>query len=184
MEILRRHGSGPTIFCGDFNARHKLWDKRQNNRGSALLRWCQSLRYIIKSPQEPTFHAPSRSSCIDFFISKRVQCSNARVLNGPWDGCSDHLPVLCFSNLTTPKMQKRSTVPLHQRSSQSYIDKARTHYSKYLPGLIDKLEAVTTKKEIDIIYNEICATLKEQWQKHAIREEGGLPAIGTWSLTS
>lgn len=84
---------GPSIICGDFNAKHTAWNNPSSNlKGTDLFKLCNYKHFSIHAPDCPTL-IPARGepSTVNFVLSKLTPgISNPKVLN---ELSSDHLPI-------------------------------------------------------------------------------------------
>ena len=115
---------GKSVVMGDLNARHKSWDTTTNSHGRWLVEWATSNQWHIDAPGGPTFIAHQGTSTVDLFLTKGVHTSGASILNGIWDGSSDHRAVG-----TKIIAQPRYTldvprIPQNQRRNPTYLKKA------------------------------------------------------------
>lgn len=73
LQILKRHAGRNFYLCGDFNAKHRLWNcNRANRAGLILHEFSLSQRVLIIHPDEPTYFSPAANrlpSTIDLAIT-------------------------------------------------------------------------------------------------------------------
>ena len=154
---------GKSILMGDLNARHTRWDKHTNPHGRWLLEWAQSHRWTIDAPSCPTFASHQGSSTVDLFLSKGVTTSGAEVLNGIWDGSSDHRAVRTRIvarpqyNLDVPR------IPQSQRRNPVFVKKAKTLYQSELPRLVKLAQSSSTAQEVEDLYSQLKEVILEPW---------------------
>jgi hypothetical protein len=85
------------ILAGDFNAKHVMWNARQNNAaGQTLLKHYYRSDYVISAPSNPTYFPdrnPADADILDFAIFSNVLSSHSIRTQGSLSS-SDHNPVL------------------------------------------------------------------------------------------
>lgn len=112
---LHRLTSNNTIFCGDYNARHGLWDTRSthpNRSGRILANLLEKENNIMLAtpPNLGTRQCPStlKFTTIDLAIMSPHLAATAELKRGPFIG-SDHLPI--HIQLVTKPMQSSNRPP-------------------------------------------------------------------------
>lgn len=84
-----------SIFCGDFNAHHLLWDDTKCNVGYKIKDSLENSDHTILNDQSFTFHSSAHKtfSAIDLSISHTSLClsTNWEIGNDNWG--SDHFPI-------------------------------------------------------------------------------------------
>ena len=73
LSCLKSLCRGPTVFMGDWNARHSDWDEKTNKQGRFVRNWVLQWNFSLRAPvAEPTFLTPNGRSAVDFFVSRGV----------------------------------------------------------------------------------------------------------------
>ena len=116
---------GKAVIMGDFNARHRTWDRTSNSHGRWLVAWAKKHRWVIHAPSEPTFSGHRGSSTVDLVLTRSLESSEATVMHGKWDGVSDHEPVSCtLDAIAQPKLIVPA-IPQKQRENSAYTEAAK-----------------------------------------------------------
>jgi endonuclease/exonuclease/phosphatase family metal-dependent hydrolase len=96
LELIIGNGN-KIILAGYFNAKHIIWNGRQNNAaGQILLNHYHKSNYVISAPSNPT-HFPDSNSAdadiLDFAVISNVLSRHSVLIQGSLSS-SDHNPVL------------------------------------------------------------------------------------------
>ncbi len=68
------------------------------------------------------------------------------MLEGIWEGSSDHMPIVGKVTGNTGRETEDMRVPLSTRKDKNIAEVAKKHYRKYLPTAISKIWAAQTRK--------------------------------------
>eukprot|EP00171_Calliarthron_tuberculosum_P006235 IDg6235t1 len=85
---IKQYCTGIVCIAGDWNARHRNWDRMTNRRGLALVRWAEKEGWVISTPHEDTFRSSRGSTKNDFYVHCDCSASRPQVVSGIWDGVS------------------------------------------------------------------------------------------------
>ena len=97
LEFYISQVNGNKLICGDFNAKHPLWDScSRNTAGNVLFNvLTKSTSLSLLTPQDlPTRYDPvtNKSSTLDLFVGSNKYISNCNVTSSNLLGTSDHIP--------------------------------------------------------------------------------------------
>lgn len=165
LDNLSRKVRGRLIVAGDFNSRNTMWDTRNNAKGIALRRWMSKNSWKIEAPRESTFNSKQGSSVVDLLIYRGCSVLDTRVVEGEWQGCSDHLPV-CPTVVTDCYDSRRSggTISKPRRKNEQLVSKASLVYDKELPALLKRLQYVKTERDLNEIYRNTTELLAQPFR--------------------
>lgn len=167
LRRVRELARGPTIVAGDLNARHSQWDTTPNNRGRLLMSWALKWGWEIKAPADPTFCRNQGSSTVDIVLAKGVNTNQPITLFGPWDGTSDHQPVLTVLEGGTgePAREAPTRIPRAMFQKEALQRTVREEYSRELPTLLERIRACSDGEELDRVYEAVARAMVEPWRK-------------------
>lgn len=130
------------LLLGDFNARHRRWDRATNFHGTAIVRRTRQHNMSIHAPNSPTF---LNASTIDLFIAKATEITDIHTESGSWD--TDHKLVRATIHLNSAWQPSR--VPEKALSDDIMREKAAAHYVRHLPKLNESFAGITSGSELD-----------------------------------
>ena len=144
----------PTVFLGDWNARHIDWDEKTNKQGRSVRNWVLQWNLTRRAPvTAPTFLTPYGRSVVDFFVSRDVKIDDVGCGYGTWDSVPDHNLVSAevqWSADQDPIQNKRISKAMLKNSG--LLQQAKMSYEKKLPVLVEKIPMVSSHSELD----EVC----------------------------
>ena len=173
LEILRhiqRIGRGPTIVLGDLNGRHPAWDMRlrtglNNTQGNTIHTWARQFGWEIRGTVAPTYEYRQGKSTIDIFMVKGVSLKGPVVAYGPWDGASDHHPVIGEINLQTLPAPRTFKIPKSLRNKDHLRTKAKEHYELVFPSLVEKIYGCSNKEQLKAAYELTEKAITYPWNQ-------------------
>lgn len=144
--ILPLHADirGPTIICGDFNARTRDWDSSHNTNGSSLRSFIRRFNLQVSAPGNPTF---KNSSVVDIFLSKGLTPTTCLTESGTWD--TDHKLALCIFSQDLPLLTRK--VPLKMVNDPKLKEKASREYKAKIPNLTNTLLTCQSAEHLETI---------------------------------
>ena len=160
LKLLQTHCRGPTAIMGDWNARHRKWDKLTKSRGTQLYNWCASNKWTTSAIDGFSYQCNTGESNIDLFASKDIVCSRASSPRGPWDGAINHKPVTCTvespGNISEEK--RRMVISNSRLKDKEYREKVRDGSKADLLTLSMRFNSCNSEQEL----NMLCTRTEEE----------------------
>ncbi len=118
LRMINMHARGREIVCGDWNARHKRWDRVSNRRGNQAVRWATAKRWKVSTLDDFSFRTKRYKSNIDFLATKNIEVRGIRSPEDLWTGHTQHRVVM-----TSFLTKESTTQPKHKISVKNWRDK-------------------------------------------------------------
>ena len=141
---------GPTVFMGDWNARHSDWDEKTYKQGRFVRNWILQWNLSLRGPvAEPTFLTPNGRSVVDFFESRGVQIYNVTCGNGTWDSVSDHSLISGDLQWSADSPRQNKRISKAMLKNPDTLQQAKISYEENLPALLHEITTVSSNRELD-----------------------------------
>lgn len=146
---------GSYFVCGDFNAKHRLWNCRKANKAGQIIFDEMCIRnFIVEHPHSPTYFPPQRSrttpSTLDIVLTNGLTpIKHIRTIESL---SSDHLPVLFDVDFLPSIVKNRRKVPCY----------AKANWSLFKNKISDNLKLplnINSMAEVDIAINAMVDTI-------------------------
>jgi len=157
LDTINKEVKGRAVIIGDWNARHPSWDASRNNLGTQLFKWINQKEWNIYAPDTPTHYhilknGESSATTIDFAITRMGRLDFIQAKDGPWDGASDHKPIVARVHCQRNRMIRKRRIPIRRRSKEELIQ----IFTETIPSKAQEITALimaaTNQQELDQAY--------------------------------
>ena len=153
------------LVIGDFNARHRMWDKRTVPMGSSIVSECKRLRWRIWAPKDPTCFSVCGTSVIDLALSKNQPIDFIAVLDGKKYRGSDHAPIYLQYSTNLVQRRIKTRIPISQRLVERYIKKAEMELPRKMQDLRKELDKVLNQNQLEKWYQKLKRVILNYWKE-------------------
>ncbi len=164
--MINIHARGKAVICGDWNSRHKRWDRTSNRRGNQLVRWANSKRWDIHPWEGFSFKTQRYESNIDLFATKGVEIGSDCSPEDVWTGNLHHRPIATtFLTKQEHKDPAKRRISVKLWRDQTKASKVLESYRRKFPEIIKSVKECNRRKDLDAIYNQIVETPCAPWRE-------------------
>ena len=174
LKHLQKITRGSAIILGDLNSRHPSWEVdlptgHSNTQGNTLYAWTRQYGWEVRGTTAPTYESIHGRSTVDLFLVKGVPFKEPVVVYGPWDGMSDHHPVIGEVDLHISPELRTIKLPKACRNKDHLRTRAKEHYEQVFPNLAEKIETCTGKEQLEAAYDQIERAIVQPWNQNRHR---------------
>lgn len=150
---------GDVILLGDFNSRHRSWDRITIAQGSVLLVFAERSRICVRASLFPTYATGAGECAVDILLTRNYGATGPTI--APTTRVFDHPPII--SEVSLYPTQSFDTIPLSLANCARVKDRVLSAYERLLPGIATELGSSSSAEELGEASKHLAESTLRPW---------------------